>query len=253
MSKYVLITGAYGGLGEAMAAVYASHGYGLVLLGRNPEKLQTLEKKFTAQTPVISIECDVSNWVQCQSAYNQLQTENIQISVLINNAGITYIKTLDEEYDIERYQQLIATNLNGVVYMTKLFLNDIRVHKGSIINISSVIGYAPVIGRTAYAASKFGMEGFFSVLDAEQHDAVHIMMVYPTFIATGIRKDVKGKKEVNEILTADYVADKIYTGMTKRQKKLYLGSTALKSKLLYKYFPKIYVHLMRQKISKTTT
>lgn len=251
--NYALITGAYGGLGKALAEIYADKGYGLVLLGRNIEKLKALETKLKYQTSVISTPCDVSHWEQCQTVFNDLQVKNIQITVLINNAGITYIKTLDNDYQIDRYQQLMATNLNGSVYMTKLFLNDICANQGSIINISSVIGYAPVIGRTAYAASKFGMEGFFSVLDAEQDHAIHIMMVYPTFIATDIRSGVEGKKEVNEILTPNYVADKIYKAMTKRQKKLYLGKTAWQSKVLYKYFPKIYVHLMRQKISKTIT
>lgn len=251
MTKYVLITGAYGGLGRALAEVYATNGYGLVLLGRNLEKLNALQAEFVSKTLVVSLQCDVSDWKDCQKAHADLTSQNIQIQVLINNAGITYIKTLDDDYDVKRYQQLISTNLNGAVFLTQLFLDDIRINKGSIINISSVIGYAPVIGRTAYAASKFGMEGFFSVLDAEQNKAIHIMMVYPTFIATDIRNEIEGKKEVNEILTPDYVAYKIYKAMTKRQKKLYLGKTAWQSKVLYKYFPKIYVHLMRQKISKT--
>ena len=250
MHKYVLITGAYGGLGEALVKTFASNGYGLVLLGRNPKKLQELKVKFN-EYPVETVQCDVSLWEECQKAYSDLKAKAIDISVLINNAGITYIKTLDDSYEIDHYQQLIATNLNGAVYMTKLFLEDIRTHKGSLINISSVIGYAPVIGRTAYAASKFGMEGFFSVLDAEQNGAVNILMVYPTFIATQIREHVEGKKEVNEILTADYVAGRIYTAMIQKKKRVYIGKTAWQSKILYKFFPKIYVHLMRQKVSKT--
>ena len=249
--NYVLITGAYGGLGESLAKTFAEANYGLVLLGRDQKKLGEVQNKFSDKTPVITLQCDVSKWEQCQAAFEKLQQQKIQISVLINNAGITYIKTLDDAYEIDHYQQLMATNLNGSVYMTKLFLNDIRANNGSIINISSVIGYAPVIGRTAYAASKYGMEGFFSVLDAEQNGDIHVMMVYPTFIATHIRENVEGKKEVNEILTPEYVAERIYTAMTRKKKRVYIGNTAWQSKVLYKYFPKIYVHLMRQKISKT--
>lgn len=245
---YVLITGAYGGLGEAMAFEFAQKGYGLVLLGRNSENLKKLEDKIGGKTVVLSIVCDVSSWESCIKAYGLVGASNISIKILINNAGITYIHELDKNYEIEKYQKLIETNLNGSVYMTKLFLDELVTNNGSIINISSVIGYAPVIGRTAYAASKFGMEGFFSVLAAEMEKKLHIMMVYPTFISTGIRENTEGKHEVNEILTAESVAHQIFMAYDKKQTRVYIGKTAKLSKLLYKYFPKIYVNLMRRKI-----
>ena len=250
IKDYVLITGAYGGLGEAMAHKFAESGYGLVLLGRNTEKLQSLEKEVKYKTDVLSLQCDVSDWESCVKAYNLVKASDISIKVLINNAGITYIHKLDQSYEIEKYQTLINTNLNGSVYMAKLFLEDLIEKKGSIINISSVIGYAPVIGRTAYAASKFGMEGFFSVLQAEMDKKLHIMMVYPTFIATHIREKTEGKHEVNEILTAETVANQIFIDFQKKKERVYYGKTARLSKLMYKFFPKLYVNLMRQKISK---
>jgi short-subunit dehydrogenase len=249
--KHVLITGAYGGLGEAMAMKFSKEGFGLVLLGRDTAKLKTLEAQLTAQTSVLSIHCDVSNWESCVKAHGLIKASNISIDVLINNAGITYIQSFDKDYEIEKYQNLINTNLNGSVYMTKLFLSDIIQNQGSIINISSVIGYAPVIGRTAYAASKFGMEGFFSVLAAEQENKTHIMMVYPTFIATQIREKTEGKHEINEILSAEEVANWIFRDYQKKMKKVYYGKTAKLSKLMYHFFPKMYVNLMRQKVMKS--
>jgi short-subunit dehydrogenase len=245
--NYVLITGAYGGLGEALAREFYKQGFGLVLLGRKEEKLERLKQLFS-ETSVYTITCDVSDWKQCQSAYQEVMDAGISIKVLINNAGITYIKKLDENYDIVRYKQLIDTNLNGSVYMTKLLLNQLLENQGSVINISSVIGYAPVIGRTAYAASKFGMEGFFRVLQAELPEKLHIMMVYPTFIATQIREKTAGSQEVNEILTASYVAKQTYRGYQEKKKNVYLGKTAKLSRFMYKFFPKIYVNLMRKKV-----
>lgn len=247
--NYVLITGAYGGLGEAMAHRFADAGYGLVLLGRNADKLHMLENQIGGKTHVLSVQCDVSDWQSCLTAHGLVKASNISIKILINNAGVTYIHNLDSEYDISNYENVIKTNLNGSVYLTKLFLDDLLQNNGSIINISSVIGYAPVIGRTAYAASKFGMEGFFSVLAAEQGDKLHIMMVYPTFIATHIRENTEGKHEVNEILTADEVANRIFIDYKAKKQRVYYGKTAKLSKFMYKFFPKIYVNLMRKKVN----
>lgn len=248
--NYVLITGAYGGLGEAMSIKFASEGYGLVLLGRNIEKLQVLEQKISSITQVLSVQCDVSSYESCQQSFQVIKANNVEIKILINNAGVTYIQQLNEDYDIEKYQNLINTNLNGSVYLTHLFLSDLVKNKGSVINISSVIGYAPVIGRTAYAASKFGMEGFFSVLQAEMDKKLHIMMVYPTFIATHIREKTDGKHEINEILTADDVANRIFIDFQKKKQRVYYGKTAKLSKLMYKFFPNLYVNLMRKKVEK---
>jgi len=247
--KYVLITGAYGGLGEAMAHEFAKARFGLVLLGRDTEKLKNLEQILIQKTQVLSVQCDVSSWESCVKAQGLIKASNISIDVLINNAGITYIQPFNEDYEIEKYQNLINTNLNGSVYITKLFLSNIIQNHGSVINISSVIGYAPVIGRTAYAASKFGMEGFFSVLAAEMDSKLHIMMVYPTFIATNIREKTAGKHEINEILTSESVANQIYKAYSKKKARLYIGKTAKLSKFMYKFFPKLYVILMRQKVN----
>lgn len=247
--NYVLITGAYGGLGTALAEQFSQKGYGIIVLGRNPEKLHLLQQHLTDHADVISIPCDVSDWQSCQNAYDLIKASSINLKVLINNAGISYIQNFNDDYRIEKYQELIATNLNGTVYLTKLFLNDLLQNNGSIINISSVLGYAPVIGRTAYAASKFGMEGFFAVLQAELTDKIHILMAYPTFIATGIRDKIEGKHEVNEILTPEQVAQEIFNGFQAKKQKIYIGKTAKLSYLMFKFLPKMYVNLMRKKVN----
>ncbi len=250
MSKqYCIITGAYGGLGKALAKVYTEEGYGLVLLGRKAQELEKLKEELSSETDIHTIVCDVSDWENCQGAHQQIRALQIPVETLINNAGITYIQNFDDDYDIQRYQQLINTNLNGSVFLTRLFLADLLKVKGSLITISSVIGYAPVIGRTAYAASKFGLEGFFSVLKAELGKKLHIMMVYPTFIATQIRDATKDDKTINEVLTADTVANRIFEAHKKQQAKVYIGKTAKLSYYLYKYFPNLYVNLMRKKVN----
>ncbi len=250
MKPYVLITGAYGGLGKAFAKCFARNGMNLVLLGRNAEKLSGLAREFDKTVDIITLQADVGDREQMREAARILKEKNIDIQVLINNAGITYIHRFDREYDLRTYEELIRTNLHGSVYSAYYFLDGIIRNAGSIINISSVIGYAPVIGRTAYAASKFGMEGFFRVLEAE-HPDIHVMMVYPTFVDTGIRSGVEGDKTVNEILTPGAVACAVWKAYTRKKRSLFLGKTAYLSYLLYKSFPRLYIRLMRKKIEKT--
>lgn len=245
--NYVVITGAYGGLGKALAHTYAAAGYGLILLGRKNEALTALKKEFSQETLVHTFVTDVSDLASCQKTYEKIKNLNLNIKVLINNAGITYIKKFDADYDLVQYQQLINTNLNGAVYMSGLFIDELLKNKGILINVSSVIGYAPVIGRTAYAASKFGMEGFSSVLRAEWPDKLQVLVVYPTFIATDIRKEIAGDKTINEVLSAEEVAKSILKAQNQGKERLFLGKTAKLSYYLYKYFPKLYVNLMRKK------
>jgi len=248
MNKRVLITGAYGGVGKALAHVFSSKGYDLILLGRSSAKLALLETELASSgCSIESLVCDVSSLRDCQKVAEKVQGN---IDVLIQNAGITYIQELGKGYDLARFDEVISTNLNGGVYLTQLLLEKLKEKSGSIVVVSSVAGYAPVIGRTAYAASKFGLDGFYKVLEAELNDLAHIMMVYPTFIATGIRDHVTGDKTVNETLTAQQVAEDIYRGLLHKKRRLYLGKTAKISYYLSKYLPSVYVKLMRKKIQK---
>jgi len=245
---FVILTGAYGGLGKALAYQYAKNGYGLILLGRKEASLKTLQKDLSKHTTIYPIVCDVSNWESCQNAQKLIDELQVSVKVLINNAGITYIQNFNQDYEIEQYKKLIETNLNGAVYLSRLFMNDLIENKGSIINISSVIGFAPVLGRTAYAASKFGLEGFFSVLQAEMNDQLHIMMVYPTFIATHIRDGLGVETNKYKVLTAENVASSVLKAHQQKKKKVYIGRTAKISYYLYKFFPKLYVNLMKKNV-----
>ncbi len=244
---YVLITGAYGGLGKALSRSFARRGYHLVLMGRNEEKLKAAAREISG-VKVVTLSADLRFREQVEEVINRLHEQGISVSVLINNAGITYIHYFNKEYDLDTYDNVIRTNLNGSVYVSHSLSEDIEKNGGSVINISSVIGYAPVIGRTAYAASKFGMEGFFSVWAAEKPD-IHIMMVYPTFIETDIRQGDDKHKTIREILTADVVAEKVFDAFIRKKKKVYIGKTARLSYVLYKYLPRLYVKMMRKKMN----
>ena len=78
---YVVITGAYGGLGEAMAYRFAQAGFGIVLLGRSPEKLKALETDLQKHTDVLSVTCDVSDWDSCVKAHGLIEASNLSVQI----------------------------------------------------------------------------------------------------------------------------------------------------------------------------
>ena len=248
MKNYAIITGAYGGLGRALSHTFAENGYGLILLGRKPDSLRSLKEDLSNKTDIHTFQVDVRKYESCKLAFDRIQKKNIPVDVLINNAAITYIKLFDNSFDTQKFTNLIDTNLKGPVYMSQLFFDDLIENKGSLINISSVLGYAPMLGRAAYVASKYGLDGFSKVLDAETEDQLHVMMVYPTFFESGIRSKVDSNKTVNEVLSAEEVAKRIYAGFKKKKESLYIGKTAKLCFYLNKYSPKLYVNLMRRKV-----
>ncbi len=243
MKKKVLITGAYGGIGRALAEAYLKEDFVVVLVGRALQKLQALQKSLGPNSEIA--QCDVADLDQCKALYEKYAQS---IDVLINNAGVSYIQRLGEGFDVTQISRLADINYKGSTYLTQLFLEELEQRKGSVVVVSSVAGYAPVIGRAAYCASKFALEGFYKVLQAER-PSLHVMMTYPTFVQTDIRKAATSNQTVNEVLSAEYVAQKMVQAQIKRKNRLFLGKTARLSYVLNKYFPGLYVHLMRKKVS----
>lgn len=252
---WVIISGANGGLGKALCEIYLRQGWPVIGLVRSEEKAQTLLAELSYTENFKTIICDVTSPSDCEHLSQEINHDTI--GAVINNAGITSIKTFEGLEDLEIIRQVIETNLLGAIQLTGALLPSIKRSAASIINISSVLGFAPVYGRTAYAASKFGMEGFFRTLQTELiSDGVYSLMVYPTFISTGIRTEEMNKKTTGEILTADFCAEKIYhTHQSRKKRTLLLGATAKKSYWIYKFFPRLYEKLMlksmKEKVSES--
>lgn len=245
-NKVVVITGAYGGLGKSLCEEFGKHEAKIIALGRDESKLLELSQNLNQQ----NIEnqyfcCDVRDKESCEKAIKQVIKHFGRIDVLINNAGITNIALFNSNTHADIIENVMSTNFYGSVYCTNFALNSIVESKGAIINISSVAGYAPLYGRTAYCSSKFAMEGFFRTLGCElKTKGVHNMIVYPTFIQTAIRDDVKGNVTTGESLTPEYCSEKIIKALKARKRTLILGKTAKKVYWINKLAPSLYEKMM---------
>jgi len=243
--KVIVITGATAGLGKALAQMLAPFQCKIAAIGRNKEALDSLKMEVEAAgSQYLGLVCDVSKQDDCRNSIETVLKFWGSIDVLINNAGFTNISRFNPETHIDITRSVIETNFFGMVYCTAYAFNSIVAQNGSIVNISSVAGYSPLIGRTAYAASKHAMHGFSDTLRAElKEKGVHVMVVSPQFIKTNIRNQSEQAVE-DDPLTAEYVSEKILRGIVEKRRFLPVGKTAIFAWWINKLFPQLYEKLM---------
>ncbi len=243
--KVIVITGASMGLGRALAVYFAQFSCKIAGLARNTEALQTLKTEVEAAgSEFLALTCDVSVQNDCEKSMTKVLEQWGQIDVLINNAGFTNISLFQPQTHVDIIRKVMETNFFGSVYCTAAALDSLVKQQGSIVNISSVAGFSPLIGRTAYSSSKHAMHGFFNTLGAElKEKKVHVMMVCPTFIQTSIRKNDMQKVET-EALKAEYVSGVIARGIVEKRKNLIIGKTAIFAWWMNRFFPALYERIM---------
>ncbi len=185
--KTVVITGAASGIGRALARRFARAGSRVGLLDLDLAGAE----KVAAELPGLGgeglpLSCDVTSWEQCQAAMAAVIETYGGIDVLVNNAGIAALGHLADT-DMDIYRRVFDVNLFGAIHSTKAALESVVERRGTVVAISSVAGFAPLTGRTAYSASKHALHGLFGTLRTEIHDAgARVLIVCPGFTDTNI-------------------------------------------------------------------
>jgi NAD(P)-dependent dehydrogenase (short-subunit alcohol dehydrogenase family) len=188
--KSVLITGATDGLGKAAALLLAERGYRVFAAGRSAEKRAQLDAAARERKlPLESIELDVCDDASVKRCVSNIIAATGAIDVLINNAGVAYVGTV-EDLCLEDWQRQFDTNLFGVVRVTQEVLPHMRErHRGRIVMMSSVAGLisAPIQG--AYSSSKHALEGLSNALRYEVYPfGIDVVLIEPGYIVTGIQQ-----------------------------------------------------------------
>ena len=196
MDNVAIITGASRGIGKKIALYLAKDGYNVLLLARNEEMLKTSKEEIEEQTgkKALYFPMDVAKEEDIAS-FKEFLKENIEeVSVLVNNAGITK-DTLFMRMKEEDYRKVIEVNLLGVFKMTSLVLPFmLKKRKGVIINMSSVVGITGNAGQTNYAASKAGIIGFTKSLAKEVGArGIRVLAIAPGFIETDMTNKLPDK------------------------------------------------------------
>lgn len=192
--KTIVITGASSGIGAELAVALASRGANLVLAARSEESLgQVKQRCEQAGARAITVATDVVDPEACRRMVERAVEAFGGIDILVNNAGTSMWARFEEVTDLSLYERLMRVNYLGAVYCTHHALPHIKARKGLLVAISSLTGKTGVPTRTAYAASKHAMQGFFDSLRVELLDTgVDVLVVSPGFVATDIRARALG-------------------------------------------------------------
>jgi short-subunit dehydrogenase len=151
-----LITGACSGIGYELTCLFASHKYNLVLVDRSEQKLIEISHEFSQEydISVKSIVKDLSISTSPEAIYLELQQAEIEIDVLVNNAGFG-IYGLFNETDLKSELEMLQLNVVGVTHLTKLFLKKmVKQGQGKILNVASTAAFQPGPLMAVYFATK---------------------------------------------------------------------------------------------------
>jgi len=201
-----LITGATSGIGEATARLLAVQNHSLILCGRNQETLQSLHAELSQLTKVTILNFDVSNLQQVNAAFDSLPKETV-IDVLINNAGNAHGLATFQDGNINDFDQMIDTNLKGLIYATKACLPFLQKSQHPhIINISSIAGKEVYAKGNVYCASKAGVEALSHAMRIDFLElGIKVSNIAPGLVDTNFSKTrFKGNQDL---------ASKVYEGI----------------------------------------
>lgn len=225
--KRVVLTGASGGIGEAIVGALAEQGAHLVITGRNHQKLVQIAHSVREMGGV----CDVvvADLGTSEGIFEVQQSAHIlgHVDLLINNAGISEFEAFDVQSD-DAIERLLHINLISPMKLTKQLLPYLKAaERGLIVNIGSTFGSIGYPGFSSYCASKFGLRGFNEALSRELADTnVDVCYIAPRATQTAINS--QQVVAMNDALgvkmdSAAWVAEHVVRTVQKNRRRVYLG------------------------------
>src|SRR5712672_1175940 len=216
MAQVWLITGSARGLGRAIAEAVLAAGDKLIATARNPQQLSDLVERYGDHVRAVAL--DVTDERAAIAAVQLAVDAFGRLDVLVNNAGYGNLAAI-EDTTIQAFRAQLETNLFGVVTLTKAAIPVMRRQgAGRILQFSSVGGRVGPIGRGAYAAAKWGVEGFSEVLGKEVGPlGIKVTVIEPG----GFRTDFAGSSQT---ILADNPAYASTVGAAARFQREYDGA-----------------------------
>ncbi len=231
----VLLTGASSGIGRQLALQLADQGARLVLAARRQDLLEQVAETCRERGGQAMVRTtDVGDEEQCRALVDATVAHYGRLDTLINNAGLTMWSLFADLETLEPCEKIMRVNYFGSLYCTYYALPHLQQSRGRLVGVSSLTGKTGVPTRSAYAASKHAMAGFFDTLRIELlGSGVTVTMAYPDFVATETRERAfgadgrpVGKSSVREaeIMSAEECARRILQGAAKRRRELIMSA-----------------------------
>ena len=207
-NKNILITGASGGIGNALVKKFVSLGGNVLGTGTKTEKLDLIKKQY----PNIKVrKFDIANHSEIEKFIDSVSLELGSLDVLINNAGIN-MDNLSIRMKDEEWKKVIDINLTSTFLLSKHAIKKMLKNKfGRIVNITSVVGHTGNLGQSNYSASKAGIIGMSKSLAIEYAKKnITVNCVSPGFITSEMTMNIADK--VKLYLTSRIPMGKLGTG-----------------------------------------
>lgn len=261
--KTVWITGASSGIGEALAVVCAREGARLVLTARREEELKRVAAETgLADEDIMILPADLFRYDQVQTLTDQIVARFGRIDVLFNNAGISS-RALAVESPIEIDRKVMDLDYFSVIALTKAVFPVMMAQKsGHIVVTSSIMGKVGTPLRSAYAAAKHALHGFFDSVRQEVADyGINITLVCPGYIRTQVsvnaitpsgerfnKMSKNQQKGIDPMIMASKMVKAVYTN----KRELIYGGKEVLSIYLDRYSPGLFNRLLHRKHKKNS-
>lgn len=252
----VLITGAASGLGWALAQAFAQRGDRLLLVDLNESLLHARQRELGSDHLVIA--GDLTDVAVQEAIATLVERDAGRLDVLVNNAGITH-RSLVASTDVQVFERVMRVDWYAPVQLTCRLLPWLETSRGMIINIGSMAGWMPVLGRAAYCAAKAALGQFFEVLRCEVADrGIHVLNVYPSFLDTAIEHNaldahggraVHARSTVGQVRSADWMAAQIVRAAEHRKPWLFPDRLSWFGSVLWRVWPSRYLAMMRKRFA----
>ncbi|WP_308367853.1 MULTISPECIES: SDR family NAD(P)-dependent oxidoreductase [unclassified Microbulbifer] len=253
--KVFVVTGAAGGLGWAIVeALVARRGARFALVDVNRPALEERAAQLHGRgIAVDTFTADLASEAAVAGLVAELLACYERVDLLVNNAGITH-RSLSTQTSNVVIRRVMAVDYHAPVELAQGLLTRLRAAGGCVVNISSMAGWMPVLGRAGYCAAKSALHQYFETFREEVRDeGVRVLMVYPSFVATDIENNALSgdggrarhrQSTVGRVRSAEWTARKIIDALDKGRERLFPRDRSLFGAYLYRLAPRLFMKQM---------
>ncbi|MDP8566457.1 SDR family oxidoreductase [Methylophilus aquaticus] len=227
-NQHIVLTGATGGLGLALAHALQAKGAVLCLVGRDPKKLHALQQALSAKGGQAHyIVVDLTQAHMATQLVKQAVAVVGTVDMVINNAGVIDFTAFEQQTD-EAIAQMIHTNVTATIQISRAFAAYFKQREhGRFVFIGSIFGSLGFPHFATYCASKFAVHGFSQALRRELADTpIGVTYVAPRAIATAMNDDrtnAMWKASGQAIDRPDDVASQVVRGLEREKQEIFIG------------------------------
>ena len=186
--RTILITGGSAGIGLAFAVKFLELGNEVIVTGRRQSVLEAVKARYPE---LHTIQSDVADPAQIAALAARMKADFPKLDVLMNNAGIGVAKNLSSPVaDLVGLMTEMEVNVGGVIRMTSALIDTLTANRGTVINVSSLLAFAPVPAMPIYSASKAAVHSYTQSLRFQLEDSgVEVIELMPPAVRTDMTSE----------------------------------------------------------------